>query len=180
METDRTTLPATRCRHRDPGTNSKSLLAFFHPTQLHTRWLNAESSGQPEITWGALCAPRDLFRASRSAPGFSFFFRSADCLIFSPTMAGAGVFKKLEFLILNQDFLKPPHSNGQATPQNKDHLGAPAPTAGRRHTALVQGFGHRRARRDALALERRDRAGHAAREGVCLRLLPTRWVLQNT
>ena len=31
----------------------------------------------------------------------------------------------------------------QAAPQGDHRLGVPAPGAGRRHTALVQGFGHR-------------------------------------
>jgi hypothetical protein len=50
----------------------------------------------------------------------------------------------------------------QATTQRTHRLGVLAPRAGRRHTALVESFGHRVARRDAFALQGCDRAGHAA------------------
>ena len=59
----------------------------------------------------------------------------------------------------------------EATPQVNHRMGVPASEAGRGNTALVQSFGDRGARRDALALQRRDRAGHAARKVVCPRPL---------
>ena len=54
----------------------------------------------------------------------------------------------------------------QATPQVDHRPVVPAPGADRRNTALVQSFGHRVVRRDAFALQRRDRSGHGLREGV--------------
>ena len=58
----------------------------------------------------------------------------------------------------------------QATPQQNDRNGGPAPTTGRRHRALVQCLRHCGCRRNPFALQRRDRAGHVARKGVCVRL----------
>ncbi len=58
----------------------------------------------------------------------------------------------------------------QAAPQQNDRNGGPAPTTGRRHRALVQRFRHRGARRDACALQLRDRAGQGSRKGVGVRL----------
>ena len=58
----------------------------------------------------------------------------------------------------------------QAAPQVNHRTGIPAFAAWRRHAELVQGFGHRVARRDAFALQRCDRAGHGSRKGVGPRL----------
>ena len=58
----------------------------------------------------------------------------------------------------------------KAAPQVNHRTGIPAFAAWRRHAELVQGFGHRVARRDAFALQRRDRAGHGSRKGVGPRL----------